>query len=223
MTAWSTPTLFYSTTGGLRSVVDTDLVMFAIGRDPNTGGLGLDSAGVELGARGAVIVDSFSRSTVDSISAVGDVTDRVALTPVAIQEGAAFAETVFNGNPTPVDHRLIPSAVFSQPEIGTVGLTEKQALERYEKIRIGRTTFRALKNTLSGRDETTLMKFVIEADTDRILGIHLLGPGSAEMIQLAAIPLRMGARKADFDATMAVHPTAAEELVTMRETRIVTR
>ncbi|MDE2149118.1 MAG: glutathione-disulfide reductase [Gammaproteobacteria bacterium] len=193
-----------------------DQVLYAIGRDPNTAGLGLEHAGVELGWNGHVVVDEYSRSSAPHIFAVGDVTDRVALTPVAIREGHAFADTEFGGRSAPVDHELIPTAVFTTPELGTVGLTETAARERCRAVDIYCSVFRPLKATLSGRNEPALVKLVVDADSGRVLGVHLLGPDAAEMIQLAAIPLRMGATKADFDATMAVHPTLAEELVTMR-------
>jgi len=193
-----------------------DQVMIATGRMPNTEKLGLEQAGVQLAANGAIIVDEMSRTSVPSIYAVGDVTDRVNLTPVAIREGHAFADTVFGNRPTRVDHAVVPTAVFSTPEIGTVGLTEADARQRYGNVRIFRTTFRAMKATLSGRDEQVLMKIVVDGETDRVLGVHIVGDGAGEMIQLVGIAVTMGATKADFDRTMAVHPTAAEELVTMR-------
>ena len=190
-------------------------VLFATGRNPNTGGLGLEALGVGIAANGAVEVDQWSQTAVPSIYAVGDVTDRHPLTPVAIAEAQAFAETVFEGRPRPVDHSLIPTAVFTRPEAATVGLSEAEAgrrgpVETYE------TRFRPLVGTLSGRSERLLMKLVVDAASRKVLGVHLVGPGSAELIQLAAVALRMGARKDDFDATIAVHPTAAEELVTLR-------
>jgi glutathione reductase (NADPH) len=191
--------------------------MFATGRLPNTAGLGLEAIGVKLGAKGQIIVDERSRSSVANIYAVGDVTDRVNLTPVAIREGHAFADSVFGNKPTIVDHELVPTAVFSTPEIGTVGLPEALARERYAKIDIYRAHFRPLKHTLSGRDERMLMKLVVDAESDRVLGCHVLGPDAAEIVQVAAIAMRLKATKADFDATMALHPTVAEELVTMRE------
>ena len=192
-------------------------IMFATGRIPNVMDLGLDKAGVELTPHYAVKVDDHSRSSVPSIYAVGDVTNRVNLTPVAIREGHAFADTVFGGKDVVVDHSLIPTAVFSQPEIGTVGLTEAQAREQFRSIDIYKSSFRPMKHTLSGRDERMLMKLVVDGETDRVLGCHICGPDAGEMAQLLGISLRLGARKSDFDATMAVHPTAAEELVTMRE------
>jgi glutathione reductase (NADPH) len=213
------------TAGGLRTsctggaVYDADVVMFATGRVPNTEGLGLEALGVERGWNGYVVVDEYSRSSVPHIYAIGDVTHRVALTPVAIDEGARFVETVFKANPSEVDHDYIPTAVFSQPEIGTVGLTEAQARERETGVDIYMSTFRPMKHTLSGRDEQMIMKLVVDRVSDAVLGVHIMGPDAAEMAQIAAIPLRMGATKADFDATMALHPSAAEELVTMREKR----
>jgi glutathione reductase (NADPH) len=192
-------------------------IMFATGRIPNVTGLGLDKVGVELTPHMAIKVDAYSRSSVPSIYAVGDVTNRVNLTPVAIREGHAFADTVFGGKSVKVDHSLVPTAVFSQPEIGTVGLTEEQARQGYRAVDIYKTSFRPMKHTLSGRDERMLMKLVVDGDSDRVLGCHICGPDAGEMAQLLGIAVRMGTTKADFDATLAVHPTAAEELVTMRE------
>uniref|UniRef100_UPI0035AFF0A2 FAD-dependent oxidoreductase n=1 Tax=Aestuariivirga sp. TaxID=2650926 RepID=UPI0035AFF0A2 len=192
-------------------------IMFATGRIPNVMDLGLDKVGVELTPHYAVKVDAYSRSTVPSIYAVGDVTNRANLTPVAIREGHAFADNVFGGKDVTVDHALIPTAVFSQPEIGTVGLTETQAREQFRAIDIYKSSFRPMKHTLSGRDERMLMKLVVDGETDRVLGCHICGPDAGEMAQLLGIAVRLGAKKSDFDATMAVHPTAAEELVTMRE------
>lgn len=197
--------------------IETGLVMYATGRVPNTAGLGLDAAGVELGWNGHVVVDGYSKSSVDTIYAVGDVTDRVALTPVAIHEGAAFAETVFNDNPTAIDHSYIPTAVFSEPEIGTIGLTETEAREKHPRLDIYKSSFKPMKHTLSGRNEKMIMKLLVDGASDRVIGCHILGPDAGEMAQILAIPLRMGATKADFDVTMALHPSAAEELVTMRE------
>jgi glutathione reductase (NADPH) len=197
-------------------VLNVDQAMAAIGRYPNTDGLGLDRAGVACNEVGAVKVDSLSRSSVDNIYAIGDVTDRVNLTPVAIREGHAFADTVYGGRLTRVDHEDIPTAVFSQPEMGTVGLTEAAARIRYSKVDVYKSHFRPLKHTLTGRDEKMLMKLVVEGESTRVLGCHILGPDAGEMAQLLGIAIKMGATKADFDATMAVHPTAAEELVTMR-------
>jgi glutathione reductase (NADPH) len=190
--------------------------MAATGRLPNTMGLGLDKAGIDLGWNGLVVVDEFSRSSVGNIYAVGDVTDRVNLTPVAIHEATAFAETVFNDQATPVDHTMIPTAVFSDPEIGTVGLSEETAREMGHVVDIYKIAFRPLKYTLAGRDEKMLMKLVVDMATDKVLGCHILGPDAAEIVQMAAIALKMGATKAQFDMTMALHPSAAEELVTLR-------
>ena len=193
-----------------------ELVMYATGRVPNTFALGLETAGVHLDGKGAIEVDRFSRTNVENIYAVGDVTDRLNLTPVAIREGAAFAETVFNANPTAVDHENVPTAVFSQPELGTVGLTEADASRRYRALKVYESRFRPMKHTLSGRDEMMLVKLLVDEESDRVVGCHILGPDAAEMIQLVGIAIKMGATKYDFDATMAVHPTAAEELVTLR-------
>ena len=192
------------------------LVMAATGRLPNTMGLGLEKAGVDLGWNGHVVVNEFSCSSVDNIYAVGDVTDRVNLTPVAIHEATAFAETVFNEMVTPVDHTMIPTAVFSDPEIGTVGLSEEAAREMGHVVDIYKIAFRPLKHTLAGRDEKMLMKLVVDMESDKVLGCHILGPDAAEIVQMAAIALKMDATKAQFDATMALHPSAAEELVTLR-------
>jgi glutathione reductase (NADPH) len=192
-------------------------IMFATGRIPNVMELGLENAGVELTPHYAVKVDGYSKTSVDNIYAVGDVTNRVNLTPVAIREGHAFADTVFGGKDIRVDHANIPTAVFSQPEIGTVGLTEAVARQGYRSVDIYKANFKPMQHTLSGRDERMLMKLVVDGESDRVLGCHICGPGAGEMSQLLGIAVRVGATKADFDATMAVHPTAAEELVTMRE------
>ena len=192
-------------------------IMFATGRIPNVMDLGLERAGVELTPHYAVKVDDHSRTSVPSIYAVGDVTNRINLTPVAIREGHAFADTVFGGKDVKVDYSLIPTAVFSQPEIGTVGLTEAEARHKFRAVDIYKTSFRPMKHTLSGRDERMLMKLVVDGETDRVLGCHICGPDAGEMAQLLGISLRLGAKKSDFDATMAVHPTAAEELVTLRD------
>lgn len=198
-------------------VLDTGLVMFAIGRDPNTKNLGLETVGIKTGRKGEIIVDKYSQTNIENIYAVGDVTDRANLTPIAIREGAAFAETVFNNNPQAVDHSIIPTAVFSQPEIGTVGLTEEQARAEFSEIDIYKSKFRAMKHTLSGRNEQTMMKIIVDTATDKVVGCHIIGPHSGEMIQAIGIAVTMGATKAQFDMTVAVHPTAAEELVTMKE------
>lgn len=208
---------------GLRAVLedgsslDTGLIMYATGRNPNTQGLGLEAAGVDLDRKGAVVVDAYSKTSVDNIYAVGDVTDRVNLTPVAIREGAAFVETVYNDNPVAVDHSGIATAVFSQPELGTVGLTEAQARDQHGEIDIYKSSFRPMKNTLSGRDEKMIMKVIVEPASDKVIGCHIMGPDAGEMAQVLGIALKMGATKAQFDETIAVHPTAAEELVTMKE------
>ena len=177
---------------------------------------GLEALGVKLGRGGAIAVDAYSQTSVPSIYAVGDVTNRLALTPVAIREGRAFAETVFGGNPTKPDHALVATAVFTQPEIGTVGLSEAAA-RADGPVEIYRATFRPMQNILAGRDEKMLMKLIVAKDTRKVLGVHIVGHGAGEMIQLAGIAVKMGATKEDFDRTVAVHPTAAEELVTMRE------
>jgi glutathione reductase (NADPH) len=196
---------------------DVGEVMLAIGRRPNSAGLGLERVGVEANAAGAVVVDEFSKTTAEHVWAVGDVTNRLNLTPVAIREGHAFADTVFGGKPSTADHRDVASAVFTTPEIGTVGLTEEVArAESSRGIDVYVTSFRAMKATLSGWDEPVLMKLVVERQTDRVLGVHIVGESAAEMAQLLAISIKMGATKADFDATMPVHPTAAEEIVTLR-------
>lgn len=199
------------------SHIDTDLVFWAVGRKPNTTGLGLEEAGVALDGEGAVRVDHWSKTSVDNIYAVGDVTDRVALTPVAIREGAAFAETVFNDNPQKMDYAFIPKAVFSQPPVGTVGYAEHEARKKFAKVDIYKTDFRPMKNTLSGSEHRTLMKLVVDAETDRVLGVHIVGEGAPEMIQCLAIAVKAGVTKKQFDETCALHPTSAEELVTLRE------
>jgi glutathione reductase (NADPH) len=196
--------------------VTADLVMAATGRAPNTSGFGLQQIGVELGWDGRLVVDEFSKSSVDNIYAVGDVTHRVNLTPVAVHEATAFAETLFNNRPTPVDHTFIPTAVFSQPEIGTVGLSEEAARELHPNVDVYKAQFRPLKSMISGRDEKMLMKLVIDADSDKVLGCHILGADAAEIVQMMAIPLKLGVTKEQLDLTMALHPSAAEELVTMR-------
>jgi glutathione reductase (NADPH) len=201
------------------STQDTGLVMYATGRVPMTDGLGLENAGVELGAKGEIKVDAYSKTNIDSIYAVGDVTARAELTPVAIREGAAFAETVFNDNPLAVDHSIIPTAVFSQPSIGTVGLGEEAAREAGHEIDVYAASFRPMKNTLSGNPEKTLMKLIVDKADDKVLGLHIVGPDSGEMIQAFGVAITMGATKAQFDATIAVHPTAAEELVTFKQPR----
>ncbi|WP_108395806.1 glutathione-disulfide reductase [Devosia submarina] len=190
-------------------------VMFATGRTPNTQGLGLEEAGVKLAGNGAIVVDAYSQSSVPSIYAVGDVTGRVALTPVAIREGWYFAETLFNNNRQAVDYGLIPTAVFSEPELGVIGLSETEAAGKCD-IDVYLTRFRPMINTLSSRTERMIIKLITEKDEGKVLGCHILGPGAGEMIQLVAIPMGMNATKADFDRAMAVHPSAAEELVTFK-------
>ena len=186
--------------------VVADLVMAATGRVPNSAGFGLRQVGVKLGWNGHIVVDEFSKSSVDNIYAVGDVTDRMQLTPVAIHEATAFAETLFNDKPTPVDHSFVPTAVFSEPEIGTVGFTEEKAREMCRAVDIYKSRFRPLRAMVSGRDEKTLMKLVVDAETDKVLGCHVLGGDAAEIVQMAAIALKLGATKAQFDATRALHP-----------------
>jgi glutathione reductase (NADPH) len=198
-------------------VVEADLVMCAMGRHPNTHGIGIAEAGVDLDPAGAVRVDAFSRTSVPNVYAIGDCTNRLNLTPVAIAEARAFVETVFRGKPTPMDYRDVPTAVFSRPNLGTVGLTESEARRDFAAIDVYRSTFRPLKHTLSGRDEKTLMKLVVDRATDRVLGCHMIGPDAGEIIQGLAVALRANATKAQFDATVGIHPTAAEEFVTMRE------
>jgi glutathione reductase (NADPH) len=196
--------------------IDCDQILVAIGRLPNTMALHVEKAGVELGKKGEVKVDEYSCTTTPNIYAVGDVTDRVQLTPVAIHEAMCFVETVFKNNPTKPDHAHVPTAVFSTPEIASVGLSEEHALLRGSSIDVYKSSFRPLLHTLGGRDVRTLMKLVVDAKTDRVLGCHIFGDHAAEIIQSVAITLKLGATKTDFDATMALHPTAAEELVTMR-------
>jgi glutathione reductase (NADPH) len=196
-------------------MINVDTVMLALGRDPNTHGIGLDAAGVEVNERGAIVVDRYSRTSVPHIYALGDVTDRVQLTPVAIHEAMCFIETEYRDNPTAPDHDLIATAVFSQPEIGTVGLSEEEAGKRYEELEIYRAEFRPMKATLSGRAEKMIMKLVVDAASRKVVGAHVLGHDAGEMAQLLGVSLKAGVTKDDFDRTMAVHPTAAEELVTM--------
>jgi len=199
------------------SSIASDKVMFAIGRHPNVGGLGLEKAGVAINpANGGVAVDHFSKTSVANIYAIGDVTHRTNLTPVAIREGHAFADTVFGNRPVQVDHQDIPTAVFCQPEVGTVGLTEAEARAKFSHVDVYKATFRPIKATLSGRDTRVLMKLVVDGTSDRVVGCHIVGDTAAEIIQAVAIAVKMKATKADFDATIALHPTAAEELVTMR-------
>lgn len=215
-------TAIVQTTNGLQVQLDqgepiaADCVLRALGRAPNSHGLGLEAVGVVLDAQGAIVVDEYSQTTVAGIYAVGDVTNRVNLTPMAIREGHAFADTVFGGTPRRVDHTLVPTAVFTTPEMGVVGLTEQAALQRYPRLDVYRTTFRPMKATLSGHQGKMLLKLLVDRDTDRVLGFHGVGPDTGEMAQLVGVALHLQATKAAFDATLAVHPTAAEELVTMR-------
>jgi glutathione reductase (NADPH) len=208
--------------GALQVVLDgdttltTDLVLFATGRRPLTADLGLGHAGVACNELGAIIVDEYSQTSTPNIYAVGDVTDRVNLTPVALAEGMAVAKTLFDGSPTKPDHTAVPTSIFTLPNLGTVGLTEGQARAICDEVDIYRTAFRPLKHTLSGRDERTLMKLVVDAETDRVLGVHMVGPDAGEIIQGFAVALKAGATKAVFDATIGIHPTSAEEFVTMR-------
>ena len=194
-----------------------DAVLHATGRAPNTRELGLETAGVELGEDGEVIVDRFSASTAPSVYAVGDVTDRINLTPVAIREAHAVALTLFGNQPTPVDHMDVPSAVFSQPPVGTVGMTEAEAKAHFREIDVYQATFRPLKATLSGRDERTLVKLLVDEKTQRVVGAHMVGPDAPEIIQGVGIAVKAGLTKAQFDATVGIHPTMAEEFVTLRE------
>ncbi|MDE1987724.1 MAG: FAD-dependent oxidoreductase, partial [Alphaproteobacteria bacterium] len=193
-----------------------DQCMLAIGREPNSEGLGLERAGVKTGARGRIEVDEYSRTNVENIYAVGDVTDRLALTPVAIHEAMCLVKTVFEDTPTRPDHELVPTAVFSTPEIGTVGLTEAQALERGHAIDVYKSAFRPLRLVLAEGGDRTMMKLIVDQKSDKVLGCHIFGPDAAEIVQMVAVTLKMGATKAQFDSTIALHPSAAEELVTMR-------
>jgi glutathione reductase (NADPH) len=199
------------------SVAAADQVLFATGRKPNSANLGLEEVGVELSPKGAVVVDEFSCSSVPSIYAVGDVTDRLALTPVALHEAMCLVKTLFQGEPTSPVHENVPAAVFSQPPVGSVGLTEAQAREQYAEIDVYRSRFRTLKHTLTGGDETTMMKLIVDRESDRVLGLHVVGTDAGEMTQGFAVAIKCGATKAQFDSTVGIHPTSAEELVTMRE------
>jgi glutathione reductase (NADPH) len=195
--------------------IEAEQVLLAAGRKPNTEMLGLEAAGVALEWDGRVCVNEYSQTDVPSIYAVGDATDRVNLTPVAIHEAMCFIDTVYKNNPSMPDHALVPTAVFSQPEIGTVGLGEEEAAERFPHLKVFKSVFRPMKYILPGRDEKMLMKTIVDGDSDAVLGVHIVGPDAGEMAQLLGISLKMGATKADFDRTMALHPTAAEELVTL--------
>jgi glutathione reductase (NADPH) len=198
-------------------MLDADVVLFATGRAPITQGLGLERVGVRTNERGAIVVDAFSRTSVPDIFAVGDVTDRVNLTPVAIAEARAVVETVFRNNPTAIDHTNVPSAVFSQPPASSVGLTELEARRRHGKIDVYRARFRPMKHTLGGRDERTMMKLIVDRATNKVLGAHMVGADAPEIIQGISIAITCGATKAQFDRTIGIHPTAAEEFVTMRD------
>ncbi|HTH29000.1 MAG TPA: glutathione-disulfide reductase [Sphingobium sp.] len=202
--------------GGPGDPVACDAVLFAMGRRPKIEGLGLETAGVELNEAGAIIVDTQNRSSCESIYAVGDVTDRIQLTPVAIREGQAFADTVFGNNPQTVDYRCVPSAVFSNPPIASVGLTEAQARNSLGAVKVYSSDFRAMKNVLAGRNERSLYKLVCDAVSEKVVGLHMIGPDAPEILQAAAIAVKAGLTKADFDATVALHPSMAEELVLMR-------
>ena len=206
------PTQVIDTNGVKKSY---DLVLFATGRAPNTDRLGLEAAGLTTGRGGAIPVDGYSRTSSESVFAIGDVTNRVNLTPVAIREGMAFVETVFHDNPTEVDHELIPSAVFTQPEMGTVGLSEEDARAQ-EPIEVYATTFRPMKTAFAEQPDRVMMKLVVSQASRKVLGCHIVAPGAGEMIQLAGVAIKMGATKEDFDRTVAVHPTMSEEIVTMR-------
>jgi glutathione reductase (NADPH) len=197
-------------------VFDTDLVLFATGRAPNVAGLGLEAAGVELNERGAIRVDDDNRTSVPNIYAVGDVTDRIQLTPVAIREGQAFADTVFGNTHTRVDYANVPNAVFSHPPIGAVGLTEAQARNTLGSVKTYTSDFRAMKNVLAGRNERALYKMVVDAATDVVVGLHMIGPDAPEILQAAAVAVKAGLTKAQFDQTVALHPTMSEELVLMK-------
>ncbi|TXL73668.1 glutathione-disulfide reductase [Vineibacter terrae] len=201
------------------TVLEADVVMYATGRHPNISGLGLDKVGVHLDKAGAVAVDEWSRTTVPSIYAIGDVTNRLNLTPVAIMEGHCFADTVFGNRPRKPDHHDVPSAVFSQPQLATVGLSEEQARRVHGQVHIYEARFRPMKYTLSGREQRTFMKLVVDAASDRVVGVHMAGDDAAELIQGIAIAVKAGATKAIFDATVGIHPTAGEEFVTMRTRR----
>ncbi|WP_169569052.1 glutathione-disulfide reductase [Sneathiella limimaris] len=217
------PAKIEKTTDGLKitledgGVIEADAIMYATGRRPNTAGMGLENVGVDLKPNGAVVVDEYSKTSVDNIYAIGDVTDRVALTPVAIHEGMAFAETVFAGKPRAFDHSNVPSAVFSQPPVGTVGLTEAEAREKYGDVDIYKSEFRPMKQTITLGSERAMCKLIVHPETDKVLGVHVVGADAGEIIQGFGVAVKMGATKEQFDATVGVHPTLAEELVTMRE------
>ncbi|MGA1849320.1 glutathione-disulfide reductase [Sphingobium yanoikuyae] len=196
--------------------VAADIVLFATGRRPHTDGLGLENAGVEIDDKGAIKVDEYSRTNCESIYAVGDVTDRLQLTPVAIREGHAFADTVFGNNPRTVDYSCVPSAVFSHPPLAGVGLTEAQAKNKYGTVKVYTSDFRPMKNVLAGRDERALYKMVVDATTNKVVGLHMIGPDAPEILQAAAVAVKAGLTKQDFDDTVALHPSMAEELVLLK-------
>jgi len=196
--------------------IEADQILYATGRKPNTASLGLENTRVQMNPDGSVVVDDYSKTHVDSIYAIGDCTNRMQLTPVAIAEGRAVAETLFNNNPMKPNYMNVPSVVFGNPSLGTVGLTEIEARKHYEHIDVYKTSFRSLKNTLTASDEKTMMKLVVDGATDKVLGCHMVGPDAGEIIQGLAVALNCGATKAQFDATIGIHPTAAEEFVTMR-------
>ena len=202
--------------GGDAGTIETDLLMWAIGRVPNTSGLGLEDVGVVLDPSGAVVVGSDNRTNIESIYAVGDVTNRVQLTPVAIREGHAFADSVFGNNPRTIDYDCIPTAVFSNPPIASVGLTEEEARTKLSDVKVYRSDFRAMKNVLAGRNERALYKMIVDGATDKVVGLHLIGPDSGEILQAAAIAVKAGLTKQAFDDTVALHPSMAEELVLMK-------
>ena len=210
------PFKLYTPNGGM---FETDLVMYATGRSPNTQGIGLEKVGVQLDKVGAIVVDEWSKTTADNIWAVGDVTDRIALTPVAIMEGHCFADTVFGNKPRKPDHRNVASAVFCQPEMANVGLTEEEAIRTLGELRVFTAAFRPMKYTLTDRQQRTFMKLIVEAATDKVVGVHMVGDDAAELIQGLAVAVKAGATKAQFDATVGIHPTAGEEFVTMRTAR----
>jgi len=209
----------YQVNTQLGGMFETDVVMYATGRAPNTAGIGLEKAGVQLDKAGAIAVDEWSKTTAPNIWAVGDVTDRINLTPVAIMEGHCFADTEFGNKPRKPDHRDVPSAVFCQPELANVGLTEEEAKMRLGEIRVFTSAFRPMKYTVSGRQQRTFMKLIVEAATDKVVGVHMVGDDAAELIQGLAVAVKAGATKAQFDATVGIHPTAGEEFVTMRAPR----
>lgn len=219
------PSAITASNGGYRldvtkgDAIETDLVMFAAGRDPNVNGMGLEEIGVELERGKAIKVDQYSQTSVENVYAIGDVTDRMALTPVAIHEAMCFLDTVYNGKPRSPDYQFVPTAVFSDPPIGTVGLTEEEAEKRHGEIDVYTSRFRPMKHTLTKREHYSFMKLIVDAKTDQVVGCHMIGDDSAEIAQGLGIALKMGASKADFDATIGIHPTAAEEFVTMRQKR----